>query len=118
MEDAPVGDGKTLPQEREDAPVEGEATHDDEADELREMERELAEVDVYKLEIQFVAGSILNLWLLSPSSTFAATSLQPLRNAFKAAISGRRRRCSRSMRQTYWESRPVASMDRSAKLWQ
>ena len=58
-EDVPVGDGKTLPQKREDAPDDDEAKHDDEADELREMKREIAEVDVYKLEIKCVAGVVL-----------------------------------------------------------
>ena len=36
------------------------------------MEREIAGVGLYKLEIEFVVGSILNLWLFSPSSASEA----------------------------------------------
>jgi len=69
-EDAPIEDGKTLPQEREDAPDDDEAKHDDEADELREMEHEIAEVDVYKLEIKCVAGVDVEFVALFPLLDF------------------------------------------------
>ena len=58
-EHAPREEGKTPETEREDAPVEAEAEIERGGDELHEMEREIAEVGLYKLEIQFVVGPIL-----------------------------------------------------------
>ena len=60
-EDVPREEGKTPEAEREDAPVEEEAEVERGADELREMEREIAEVGLYKLEIQIVVEAILKL---------------------------------------------------------
>ena len=119
--DAPREEGKTVQPERQDAPDEEEAEHEREADDVRDKAREIAGVDAtiksVDAEIEFDVGSNWEIWLLSPSSTSAAKSLQPLQSSLRAATSVRRRRCCHTARQTYCGSRSVEQSERLAESW-